>query len=116
MQLGDCRSEPAVRLVTAGGAPDTSVIAGWDGTGWFSLGDPVTGVGLNNSVLALTTFNGELIAGRLFTSASGVPGTSYVAKWNDSTSMWSPPGTGMNGAVYSLTTFNGALYAGGEFT
>src|SRR5688572_27838163 len=30
---------------TAGGVPDTFVIAGWDGTGWFSLGDPVTGVG-----------------------------------------------------------------------
>lgn len=94
---------------TAGGAPDTFVIAGWDGTDWFSLG-----VGMNNSVLALTTFGTDLIAGGLFTSASGVPGTSHVAKWNGTT--WSPLGAGLNGDVYALTTFNGALYAGGAFT
>jgi len=98
---------------TAGGVPGTFVIAGWDGTGWFSLGDPVTGVGLNNSVLALTTFGTDLIAGGLFTLANGMP-ASHIAKWNGTT--WSPLGAGLNGEVYALAVFNNELYGGGAFT
>lgn len=90
--------------------PQTSTycIAGWTGSAWFPLGS-----GMNNSVLALTTFRNELIAGGLFTSASGVA-ANHIAKWNGTT--WSPLGAGLNDEVYALTVFNNELYAGGRFT
>ena len=101
---------------TAGGPsappyPQTSTtgIAGWNGTGWFSLG----GVGMNNTVMSLATFGPDLIAGGLFTTANGVP-ASHIAKWNGTT--WSPLGPGLNGDVYALAVLNNELYAGGAFT
>ena len=85
-------------------------IARWnDVTGWAALG-----TGMNNTVMCLTTFGNDLIAGGQFTSASGASNTTYIARWNGSS--WSSLGTGMNGVVYALAVFNNELYAGGAFT
>ena len=69
---------------------------------------------MNDSVRALTTFNGELIAGGAFTKADN-KSANRMARWNGSA--WSKLGTAMSSpsVVYALATFNGALYAGGQF-
>lgn len=91
---------------TTGGTP-LNRIAAWDGAAWQSFGS-----GMNNTVLALTTVNGQLIAGGIFTSAGGVP-ASFIAKWNGSA--WSPLGTGTNDWVLTLGEYNGEVVAGGYF-
>lgn len=68
--------------------------------------------GMNGVVRALTTYNGELIAGGDFTSAGGVA-ANRIARWDGST--WQPLGSGMNAAVKALTVYNGELIAGGDF-
>ena len=68
-------------------------------------------------VSALTVYNGELIAGGVFTTAGGVD-ASKIARWNGS--IWQPLGSGVSGGgiyqgVYALTVYNGELIAGGYF-
>jgi hypothetical protein len=98
---------------TMAGSTPANCIARWDGTQWFPLGSGMAGP--NNPppiVVALTVYNGELIAGGYFTSAGGVPAT-YVARWNGTS--WLALGTGMNGAVWGLGVYNNLLIAVGQF-
>ena len=99
-------------------------IARWDGSTWQPFGS-----GMNNSVLALTTWDpdgpgplpAELVAGGEFTVAGDVT-ANRIARW-DGTS-WHPIGTGMTGTVNALTTWDpdgdgplpAQLVAGGSFT
>jgi len=75
---------------------------------WYALG-----LGANNSVRALVSYNGELYAGGSFTSAGGI-GANRVAKWNGN--IWSALGLGVNGRVNALIVFNGELVVAGDFT
>lgn len=104
-------------LVVAGdfwnvGQPCTNCngIARWDGTQWLPMG-----TGFNNDVLALTIWNGNLIAGGGFKTADG--NTSYsIALWNGTS--WSAIGglnTAFNGQVRALVVYNNELWAGGDF-
>jgi len=79
-------------------------IAAWDGTSWSALGS-----GTTHAVLALTEYNGDLIAGGDFTAAGEVS-ANRIAKWDGSS--WSPLGGGMNSSVEALTVYNGDLVAG----
>lgn len=72
---------------------------------------PLSG-GTNLYVIALTVYNGNLIAGGWFTTAGGVS-ANYIAKWNSS---YAPLGIGMNSAVHALTVYRGELIACGQFT
>ena len=88
-------------------------IAAWDGASWRALGS-----GTNESVLALTTYNGELIAGGYFNQAGGQP-INYIARFDGAN--WRPLSTGLqlsnfnNTHCRALAVFNGELYATGEF-
>ncbi|HXB12826.1 MAG TPA: T9SS type A sorting domain-containing protein [Bacteroidia bacterium] len=79
---------------------------------WSALG---TGA---DTVMALTVYNGNLIAGGYFRNAGGVP-ASAVASWNGSS--WDSLGSGVRlgssivSNVYALSTFNNNLYVGGYF-
>jgi len=64
-------------------------------------------------LLALTVYNGELIAAGLFTTADGVV-CNNIARWNGVT--WQPLADGTNGSVNALTVYSGELIAGGWFT
>lgn len=77
-------------LIVAGdfGTLENSIvsrIARWNGNEWHPLSGP-SGVGLDGYVLALTVYNGELIAGGIFTKAGGSPlvtlrvGTAHLGK------------------------------------
>ncbi len=99
-------------LIAAGsfsraGTSAANRIAAWNGSEWQPLGS-----GLNNSVRALTVYNGMLVAGGDFTTAGGSQALR-VATWNGSN--WIPFATGLTLTVRALTVFNGQLIAGGDF-
>jgi PKD repeat protein len=85
-------------------------VAMYDGSEWTPLG-----TGVNSYVRMIHEYNGNLIVGGDFNTASGVA-ANKIAKWNPLTSTWSAMGTGMNGYVKAGTVYNGTLYAGGDFT
>lgn len=97
----------------AGGAIARHVAA-WDGTTWHALGD---GLGVDSpftdTVLALASFNGELIAGGQF-SASDASGTANIARWDGT--IWQPMGDAPNGPVRALMVYQDQLIAGGSFS
>ncbi len=94
-----------------GGLPDGSWgVSAWNGTAMQGYGAS------DGPVMALTTFNGQLIAAGSFTTMDGQP-VSDVARRDPSDGRWYAMGAGLsNGAVYALTVFGGNLYAGGSFT
>ncbi len=76
-------------------------IARWDGTTWSPLGN-----GMNDWVIALTEYNGELIAGGGFTTAGGTP-ANRIARWDGT--VWTALGSGMSGCPFQCATAVGAL-------
>jgi hypothetical protein len=110
----------AGRFTTAansGGNINASNIARWDGALWQTLDGP-NGEGVNGEVFALTTYNGDLIAGGAFTSAGG-NAANHIARWS-ATPGWQPlgaaPDDGVSGNVHALTTYQDDLIAAGAFT
>jgi hypothetical protein len=106
-------------FTTAGGVA-CSAVASWDGSSWHPLGSGMGTTGAYAaSVTALTVFNGQLVAGGLFTTAGGTA-CNCIASWNGSN--WQPLGTGMGSSsggypnVVALGVYNGELVAGGSFT
>ena len=88
--------------------PGASDIARWDGHVWSLLGTGTAG-----NVLALSVYDGCLIAGTGY-PFGGEVGEDYIAAWDGHG--WHRLGTGTNMAVYALTVFNNALIVGGDFT
>jgi hypothetical protein len=89
---------------------------------YFALGDE-TGNGVNDAVLAITDFGGNIVVGGQFDTATNSGGGAIVANriatWDGT--LWSALGTGVSGGLYAphvraLQTFGTDLYAGGWFT
>jgi len=112
-------------FVTAGGQ-DVNYIARWDGTQWHpftSGGQSGMGPVQNNmEVIALTVYDGDLIAGGRFITAGGQT-VNHIARWDGM--QWHPfiaggqTGVGVLGvstfqAVASLTVYDGDLIVGGR--
>lgn len=66
----------------------------------------------NDTVYALTTYSGDLIAAGSFTWA-GATTANRIARWDGID--WYSLGSGMDGDVYALMVFDGDLIAGGAF-
>jgi len=69
---------------TTVGGQTVNEIARWDGTQWRafpSCGGPIGVSGGGSSVFAMTDYNGQLIAGGLFTEAGGYE-ANRIAAWN----------------------------------
>lgn len=105
---------------TTAGGQTVNRIARWDGAAWhpFTSGGS-TGVG-GGAVVALTVWNGDLIAGGRFTTAGGQT-VNGIARWDGAA--WHPftsgGQTGVAGseeAVGALAVWNADLIAGGWFT
>ncbi len=80
----------------------------------FAAGSALGAAGLNNTVHALTVYQGDLIAAGEFTTADGIT-VNHIARWDGS--QWHALGSGITGgSVYALATWDGVLYAGGDFT
>jgi hypothetical protein len=69
--------------------------------------------GVNGDVLALTLFEGNLIAAGRFTTAGQAPAL-HIARWDGAE--WIPLGLGLNDDVYALAVYDDELYAAGRFT
>ncbi|MFC1572867.1 hypothetical protein ACFL6M_04630 [Candidatus Eisenbacteria bacterium] len=97
---------------TAGNQAFVDGLARWDGISWYPLG-----AGVDWSVMSLTTYDGDLIAGGYFTEVDGVP-ANCIARWDGAS--WYALGSGMSSGsttpvVFALTEYNGSLIAGGMF-
>jgi hypothetical protein len=84
---------------TVAGGVSASRIAAWDGNSWRALGS-----GMDDSVFALTVYDGELVAGGRFTTAGGLD-VSYIAAWDGNS--WHPLGGEFNDCVWALTVYDG---------
>ncbi len=108
---------------TAGGVPDASFIAKWDGTAFSALGSPITGGGAPIIFTAYAWDDGDgeaLYVGGRFTAIDGVP-ANRIARFDGST--WSAlgsgiTGTGISASVMSMVAFDDgdgeALYVAGQ--
>lgn len=95
-------------LIVGGNFYSSNYVAKWNQSAWSPLG-----IGTNNTVFSLATFNNELYAGGSFTQAGGVS-ANKIAKWNGVN--WQAIGTGVNLPVYSFAEYNSELYVGGDFS
>jgi hypothetical protein len=67
----------------------------------------ITETGLNDEVLALTLYNGDLIAGGKFTMAGDIP-VNCIARWDGSS--WHPLGEGITGVQMFWNSIGDTLY------
>jgi hypothetical protein len=95
----------------AGGVPAYG-IARFNGREWLPVGQGMSADGDEQSaVLAITEFNGDLIAAGTFTTA-GDAQAAYIARWDGAS--WSSLGNGMDSPVFALAVLKDRLIAGGE--
>ncbi len=84
----------------------------WDGSGFFAMRD-----GLDNRVLDLQAYAGEIYAAGDFVTDGGFTFFNHMARWNGDA--WNPVGGGMSGGywpvVNALDVHDGLLIAGGQF-
>ena len=105
---------PAADLLVIGGSFDTiegmpvGHIAAWDGRSWQPLAK-----GVSDEVLALTVFDGNLIAAGKFTAAGNVA-SNYVARWDGTE--WHALGVGLNSHATAACAFGDSLFVGGYFS
>jgi hypothetical protein len=105
-------------FTASGAVAGLNRIARWNGASWEAVGSGVSG-GLVRALEVFDDGSGEaLYVGGGFTSAGGVPDTSFLARWNGQA--WSSVDADLNLRVNALKVFddgNGpALYAGGRFS
>jgi len=81
-------------------------LAVWDGNDW----DWVNGRA-NDTVFAITNFNGDLIVGGAFSNILNA--TAKVARWDGT--MWHRFSNNIDGTVRTIAQYNGSLYVGGDF-
>lgn len=95
----------------------TGNVAAWDGAAWTVLGG-----GMNERVMALAVFEGNLYAGGWFTSAGG-NAVSCIARWDGAA--WQDVGNGVGDMVINpnnpprviaLRVYNEMLALGGRFS
>lgn len=81
---------------------------------WQAMGSGLLN-GTNGDVHAITSYNGKIIVGGLFTQAGGVSAQN-IASYDPATGNWSALSTGINGEVKALTVRGPELIAGGFFS
>ena len=113
LHLHDDRLIAGGNFTEAGGVM-VDRLASWDGMGWSSLSFEAGEVSDPEGprISALTTYEGNLIAGGVFEIAGGAPG-EYIASWDGI--HWDGLGSGTDGQVHAFIVHEGDLYAGGDF-
>ncbi len=66
----------------AGGIPNTTNIARWDGISWHSMGIPALHT-LTESVKAIATNGSDVYVGGKFPNIGNAPNTFYIARWGE---------------------------------
>ena len=115
-------------LVNNSGTITANRIAKWNGTSWSALIDPVTGInGLQTSsscnTIGIDSLNNVYAGGTFTTLGNNSTPANRIAKWNPTTSTWSPlidSSTSVNGlgSICNAIVCDSAnnVYAGGIFT
>lgn len=101
---------------TNAGGSAASNIAYWNGDAWTTLSSGLSGApGEHPWVSSLLMLpSGELLAGGMFTNASGTAVKS-LAKWNGT--VWSDVGGGVNGTIWCIgRAASGSIFVGGDFS
>lgn len=93
--------------------PSSSIIAmaKWDGTQWQKVGAGFNNI--NDGVVSMVIYHGELYAGGYFFTSSGGPG-NCIARWNGTA--WAQCGSGVFSQIYQLAVYNDELYACGQIS
>ena len=108
--------QPAFRLAHPAGAAKVAKVAGALGAGDDKWQNGFGLPGTNGDVYAMAVAaNGDVYIGGRFTAVGTIP-ARFVARWNTSTSTWSPLGTGLNNVVRALAVAGADVYVGGDFT
>lgn len=81
---------------------------------WQPLGSGLIN-GTNDTVKAITSFNGKIIFGGNFSQAGGISAQN-IAAYDPVTNTWSALGSGVNGEVKALFVSGSELIVGGSFT
>jgi hypothetical protein len=107
-QAGDVRTLAVYNgeLIAGGSISARDYVVRWNGDGWQTLGN-----GMDESVLAFSVFQGDLVAGGYFKTAGGLPAL-HVARWDGTN--WHPLGAGVPTPVHALIVYDGQLIAGAE--
>lgn len=114
--LSDGRIAAGGEFSSIGGVAANS-IAVWNGLAWTALADGTTGPSGSQIQAIEQLHDGSIVVGGIFASASSVPNTNRIARWDGS--QWNALDQGIGGAswVYCLMVLpNGDLVAGGTFT
>lgn len=96
---------PEGEFIATSGVSD-NFIAAWGNNIWRPLGS-----GMDDSVYALTVYDGKLAAGGDFTEAGGVLFADGIAAW---TGRYWQSLEELSGTVHALTIYNNQLIAGGN--
>lgn len=84
-------------------------LARWDGSDWHEVG-----LGVTNSVYAITVHDERVYVGGIFLRAGGIQ-VNRIARWDGVA--WHALGGGVNGRVRAIAADDhGNVYVGGEFT
>jgi hypothetical protein len=107
-------------FINAGGVTGADYIARWDGANntWNLVGGASAITGFFVSVRTIALSGTEVYVGGDFTDAGGVPGTSYIARWNSANNTWNLVGAAnaVNSTVRAIKVSGSSVYIGGQFT
>jgi hypothetical protein len=101
----------------AGGISGANYIARWDGTNWNAVGGANAIPGSSFAVYAIAISGTNVYVGGNFTTAGGVSGANYIARWDGTTWSGLLSGTfGINSQVNTIAISGTEVLVGGWFT
>jgi len=104
-------------FTNAGNVPGADYIARWNSANntWNLVGGASA---INNTVRTIAISGTEVYVGGDFTNAGGMPGASYIARWNSANNTWNLVGAAnaINAAVQDIKVSGSSVYIGGQFT
>jgi hypothetical protein len=101
----------------AGNVPGADYIARWDGAQWYTVGGANAIPGSSFAVYAIAISGTNVYIGGNFTTAGGVSGANYIARWDGTTWSGLLSGTfGINSQVNTIAISGTEVLVGGWFT
>ncbi len=88
--------------------------ARWDGASWQPLG-----TGMDNDVLCIGEYEGDLVIGGDFESVDGNSAIQRIGRWNGSSwnyfDPYNPPDTVFRNDIRAIAVYDNELFVGGDF-
>jgi len=107
-------------FTSAGGVSGADYIARWNSANntWNLVGGASAISGFFPFVETIVLSGTDVYVGGNFTSAGGVTGADYIARWNSANNTWNLVGAAnaINAAVQDIKVSGSSVYIGGQFT